>query len=140
GVSIIAVKGYGNYRPFLQVAKDLHIDYFIFSDGEYSTVNKIRNDIYSIFGNSKQFNEYDNIFILDDYDNFEKYLIKEGYQEEVTEAINTSLGKDYFENYKKSLSITKYHKKDKRYRNNNGVKGEEKALLDCLSDNKISYS
>lgn len=140
GVSIIAVKGYGNYKPFLQVAKNLNIDYFIFSDGEYSTINKIKNDIYSIFGNDKSFNEYENIFILDNNNNFEKYLIEEGYKEELIEAINTSLGANYFENYKNNKNGSKYSRKDKRIRNYNGNNGEVKALLDCLSDNKLSYS
>ena len=38
GTNIISVNGFGNYKPFMRIARDLDIDLFILSDGENETI------------------------------------------------------------------------------------------------------
>lgn len=42
GINIIGIGGSGKYKPYLRVAKDLCIDYYIFSDGEAKTIEKVK--------------------------------------------------------------------------------------------------
>lgn len=43
GVNIVSVGGFGKYKPFLRVAKDLDIELFILSDGEEEVIQKLKS-------------------------------------------------------------------------------------------------
>lgn len=44
GANIVSVDGFGNYKPFMRIARDLDIDLFILSDGEEKVIRKVTSD------------------------------------------------------------------------------------------------
>lgn len=84
GIDFVGVGGHGNYLPFLRVTEGLNIPWFILSDAEIETKKSVRKQ----FVDSKSTkDESDVIIFLEDENNFENQLIKDGYVEEIKEAI-----------------------------------------------------
>ena len=84
GIDFVGVGGKGNYLPFLRVTEGLNIPWFILSDAEAETKKSVRKQ----FVDSKSTkHESDVIIFLEDENNFENQLIKDGYIEEIKEAI-----------------------------------------------------
>lgn len=154
GINIISVGGKGKYKPFLQVAKDLKIDYYILSDGETETIKKVTKDIGKTFGTEKGIEEYSNVKFLPNECDFEMYLLSEGYDNELIKAVEDLFGESYISSFI-SKRNGKLQKREKTQdicgecnqhifvdliRDYNGEEGFQKALLDCIHDNKTSYS
>ncbi len=90
GIDFVGVGGSGNYLPFIRFCESFHIPWYILSDGEdeatkavESALNKANVDI------SKSFPE--NVKLIDKKNNFEKFLIAEGYQNEIKKGILSCL-------------------------------------------------
>lgn len=49
GISIIGIGGQ-NYKPFLLLIKNFHINWFIFSDGEDKTIHTVKKAVRDVFG------------------------------------------------------------------------------------------
>jgi putative ATP-dependent endonuclease of OLD family len=102
GINIIGIGGQ-NYKIFLNLIKDFNIKWFIFSDGEERTVNTIRKAIEVL--SDVTLETLSNIIILDEGTNYEKYLIKSGYCDDMIKAINAfENNDDFFSNYAKSYN------------------------------------
>lgn len=154
GINIIGVKGFGNYKPFLSVAKSFNIHFYILSDGEKDTIKKVKKDLKAVFGEDKPVEEYSNVKYLDNEADFEIYLLNSGYYDELDIAMERLLGTGYLEKCitikdKTSMKRTKTSKKcDKcdqfiykdELRDYSGDEGAKRALLDCIHDNKTAYS
>ena len=98
GLDFVGVGGYGGYLPFLRFAEALNIPWIIFSDAENTSGKNIKASVkkhFSELGSTK--NESDCIVFLDDGNDFEKYLIKCGYIEEIELALADLHSKDYLE-------------------------------------------
>jgi putative ATP-dependent endonuclease of OLD family len=83
GVAFVGVGGDGNYFPFLRVADSLTIPWFIFSDGEAVTVARVANALRAL-GLSLP---HDRVTVLSNGRSIEQYLVDEGYQEELKQAV-----------------------------------------------------
>ena len=83
GVNIVGVGGFGKYKPFLRVAKDLGIELFILSDGEKSVIKAVKKAYKKVFGEMSDELISERIKFLPDECDFEKYLIKNGYKDDV---------------------------------------------------------
>lgn len=155
GINIISVGGFGKYKPFLQVAKDFDIKFYILSDGETETIEKVSKDIRNIFGSEKKIDEYNNIKFLPNKCDFENYLLQEGYEKELTLAVEDLFGEDYIKSFISKKNGTKKKRREKTdeicetceqhifmdlIRDYSGEAGFQKAILDCIQDNKTSYS
>jgi len=154
GINIISVNGFGKYKPFLQVAKDLKIHFYILSDGEERTINALTKEIRKIFGTTKSIKEYKNIKFLPNQCDFESYLLDQGYDIEINIALEKLFGKDYLNSYiKKNDGTSGKSKKTNekcptchqnifkgKIRDYKGDDGVRMALLDCIHDNKTAYS
>ena len=81
GISFIGVGGAGKYLPFLRLAKNFNIPWFIFSDGEPIPLRDMR----SALRQAKE-KEDNRVVIIPNNGNFEKYLIDEGYSIEIQEV------------------------------------------------------
>ncbi|MEA1969371.1 MAG: AAA family ATPase, partial [Thermodesulfobacteriota bacterium] len=116
GIDFVGVGGYGGYLPFLRFSEALNIPWLIFSDGEEKAIKAVKSALKKI-KKVEEVNlpDFDNIFILDDLADFEKYLIKTDYVEEIKLALKELYTDDYFENKIKQLDGTK----DKRIKTNN---------------------
>ncbi|WP_010170112.1 ATP-dependent nuclease [Bacillus coahuilensis] len=42
GINVISVGGKGKYKPFLRIAKDFNINFYLLSDGEKETIKKVQ--------------------------------------------------------------------------------------------------
>lgn len=156
GINIIGVDGGGNYYPFLYLADRLGIKWYIFSDGEDSILHKIKKDyckLKNINDDSKDIEFPNNIIYLENNDNFESYLIRESYTEEIEECIKTILNIDDLSTHISTMSTKGKRKQtDKKcsecnqfiYENEvynyQGEDGRNKALLRILIDTKTSYA
>lgn len=84
GINIIGIGGQ-NYRTFLSLIKNFHIHWYIFSDGENSTIRTVKKAVKDVF--EIEIDQCDNIIILDNQEDYEKHLLNNGYENEIVEAI-----------------------------------------------------
>jgi putative ATP-dependent endonuclease of OLD family len=124
GIDFIGVGGNGNYLPFLRVAEALHIPWFILSDAEVNVKKSVKKQFIDSKSNK---NEKDVIVFLEDGNNFEKQLIKDGFIEEIRSAI--------LEN-----EILKCIEDQHKAAKEKEIKGYDTArILQEISDSKASY-
>lgn len=84
GISIIGIGGQ-NYKTFLYLIKNFHINWYIFSDGEDKTIHTVKKAISDVFG--KDIALCNNVIVLDNGEDYEKHLINNGYENEIVDAI-----------------------------------------------------
>ncbi len=88
GIDFVGVGGCGNYYPFINLARSLNIPWFIFSDGEVKVIKKIKKDLQKLYEiDDVNIEEQENIIILPDALDFEKYLIESDYTDEIVSAL-----------------------------------------------------
>lgn len=93
GISIIGIGGQ-NYKTFLSLIKNFHINWFIFSDGEDKTVRTVKNAVRDVFGT--EIEDCNNVIILENGEDYEKHLLNNGYENEIVEAICSIEGNPSF--------------------------------------------
>lgn len=84
GISIIGIGGQ-NYKTFLSLIKNFHINWFIFSDGEEKTIRTVEKAVRDTFGT--EIGHCNNVIVLDNGEDYEKHLLANGYENEIVEAI-----------------------------------------------------
>lgn len=138
GVSIIDAKGVNNYKPYLSLMKNFEIPWFIFSDGENKAIEAVASAIRTIF--NIDYTSLDNISILGNGDNYEKYLVHEGYSDLIIEAICEYEGdEECFNKYVRNMDGEK--KKGGENRNYTAVpSGHKDALIDLCLEGKTKYA
>ena len=98
-IDFIGVGGHGNYLPFIRVAEGLHIPWFILSDGEEKVVKSLEKQIKKLSGAEEvNINDENNVFVLDNECDFEKYLIETGYLDEIKTAFERLYDANYLDN------------------------------------------
>lgn len=146
GINIIGIGGQ-NYKTFLNLLRDYNISWYIFSDGEQSTIKTVKSAVNDVFGLDAL--TCSNVVILDNGDNYEKYLIHNGYVQEMVNAINKFEGDP---NYLTDFAQTRDHTVAKRektglpkcpccnqdiyrdvIRDYSGQTGWEEAVYDCCT-------
>ena len=152
GISIIGIGGQ-NYKTFLSVLKQIHIPWFIFSDGEKETIKTVKNAVGA--QSIEEMESFKNVHIIANQKFYESYLIEEGYSDTIIEAINNfENDKNYFQNYINNRNHTNYKRKKTDQlcstchqniytdvkRDYDGNSGMIQALLDCCVDNKAKYA
>ncbi|EHQ8817796.1 AAA family ATPase, partial [Enterococcus faecalis] len=155
GVNIVSVGGFGKYKPFLRVAKDLDIELFILSDGEEEVIQKVKKAYKSVYCNITEEDIDKRIKFLPEECDFEKYLVNHGYQKELLRVIGLiEQDEDYLSKYidKKNGTEKKRIKTNEKcskcnqnifkapIRDYSGNEGYQEALLDYLKENKTEYS
>lgn len=93
GVNIIGIGGQ-NYKTFLALIKNFHIHWYIFSDGEKSTIRTVSKAVHDIFNCDAT--QCDNVIFLDNEEDYERHLINSGYEDEIVEAIGNLEGEPNF--------------------------------------------
>ena len=130
GLDFIGVGGYGNYLPFLRFAEALNIPWIIFSDGESKVKEKLITDLKTILNkNEIDLNLEDNVVILDNEHDFERYLLESGYQEEIKKTIAS------FEAYKNEQH--RVAKEQNRLKDIEEYNDEK--LYEIITDKKSKY-
>nr|WP_299034991.1 AAA family ATPase [uncultured Tenacibaculum sp.] len=156
GVDIVGTSGGGNYFPFIYFAQKFNIKWFILSDGESSIIKKLKKDYKKLVESDLAIDDIDlpeNIIYFEDEDDFESYMIKNGYQEEIEECLKTVLGiEDLDEIIANKNGTSKGRVKTaeicgtceqnifvENFREYEGEAGKARALGDLLSQNKTKY-
>lgn len=146
GINIIGIGGQ-NYKTFLSLIKNFHIQWFIFSDGESSTIRTVKKAIQDVFGT--ELDQCDNVIVLDNQEDYEKHLLNNGYENEVVEAICSIEGDPNFvsefvrtrdhtvagrerTNLPKCTTCQQFIYQDV-IRNYSGTDGWRNALYDCCT-------
>lgn len=132
GVSIIGIGGQ-NYKTFLTLIRDFDIPWFIFGDGEAKAILSVKSSIENVF--KRDYATLSNVVIIDNGDDYEKHLIREGYTETMIKAIN---GYEEDTNFFETFIAKMKGQKAKRgsVRSYDGADGREQALKDFFSQSK----
>lgn len=157
GIDIVGIDGGGNYFPFIHFAEMLHLKWFVLSDGEANIVKKLKKDYKKLSGSEASVNDIilpSNIIHFDNEDDFESYLISNGFVEEIENCLKeilnvvdlpeliankngTSKGRVKTEDICGTCSQNIFQEQLRDY---NGDEGHLRALNDLLSQNKTKYS
>lgn len=136
GINIVNTGGQ-KYKPYLSLIKDFEIPWFIFSDGEEKTIKTVDAAVRDVFGLGV--GDLSNVVILENGDDYERYLIKEGYSNLIIEAIcEYEEDKLFFDNYINRMNGQK--RKGGIIRNYSDAVGRENALIDLCHENKTDYA
>ncbi len=73
GISFIGVGGDGNYLPFLRLASNFAIPWYIFSDGEQISLKRVQKELAQI--GILDYTKQENVFVIPNNCNFESYLV-----------------------------------------------------------------
>ena len=146
GISIIGIGGQ-NYKTFLSLIKDFNINWYIFSDGETSTIRTVKKAVQDVFGIDSD--QCDNVVILDNQEDYEKHLINSGYETEIVEAICSIEGDaDFVSEYARTNDHTVAGREKTNFpkcttcqqfiyqdiiRDYSGTDGWHKAIYDCCT-------
>lgn len=137
GVSIINIGGKDNYAPFLSLAKDFDIPWFIFSDGEAEAITSVRSAVRDVF--ETDYATLENVIVLDNADDYEKHLIRAGYSELMISAICEHEGDEgFFESYMERMQGQM--RKGGIPRDYNHENGHTEALTDLCHGGKTEYA
>lgn len=136
GVSVISTGGQ-KYKHYLSLIKDFDIPWFIFSDGEKQTIQTVKAAVNDVFGLDAM--DLQNVIILENGDDYEKYLIREGYADLIVEAICEYRGEAKFlDSYMEQMNGQK--KKGGTVRDYNHENGRTEALTDLCHEHKADYA
>lgn len=137
GVNIINIGGKDNYAPYLSLANDFDIPWFIFSDGEDNAIQSVRTAISKVF--NKDYATLDNVVILGDGNDYEKDLIQAGYSELMINAIcDHEEENSFFDTYIQRMQGKR--RKGGGTRNYNHENGRIEALNDLCFEGKTKYA
>ena len=156
GVDVVGIDGGGNYFPFIYFAGKLHLKWFILSDGEATIIKKIKKDYKKLSGSETIVNDIilpNNIIHFDDENDFESYIIENGFLEEIESCLKTILNVDDLDEVianRNGTSKGRIKTDDicetcaqnifiEDLRNYSGIEGKKSALNDLLSQNKTKY-
>jgi putative ATP-dependent endonuclease of OLD family len=156
GIDIVGIDGGGNYFPFIYFAENLHLRWFILSDGEETIIKKLKKDFKKLSKSSLNINEIvlpDNIIHFDDENDFESYILNNGFLDEIESCLKTILNIDDLDELIASINGTsKGRVKTENVcetctqnifledlRDYNGIEGRLTAINDLLSKNKTKY-
>lgn len=138
GVSIINTGGKSKYKPFLSLVKDFDIPWFIFSDGEAEAIADVNSAIKEVFG-VDDYNKLNNVIVLENGEDYEDYLISEGYSDLIIEAIS-----EYENNPSFLISYINctngQKRRDKSIRDYTHENGQHDALVDFCHNHKTKYA
>ncbi len=88
GIDLIGCNGGGNYAPFIRVAHELNIPWYIFSDGEAKIVASLNSFIREHSGFAEGIENHPRVFILPGGMDYESYLLNSEYQDSCKNAID----------------------------------------------------
>ncbi|MCD6366000.1 MAG: AAA family ATPase [Bacteroidales bacterium] len=154
GLDFVGVGGHGNYLPFLRFAEVLNIPWLIFSDGESKVKKKLIKDLKKILNkNEIDLDSENNVVVLDHEYDFERYLLANGYEEEIKTAFSKLHSDTYLEEeIKKKDGTTRRRIKttaicdtckqsiyEDVLRDYSSDDGYQQALYDCMTSQKAQF-
>jgi putative ATP-dependent endonuclease of the OLD family len=136
GISLIGVGGYGNYLPFLTLVSKFGIPWYIFSDAEELAIQRVKSALQKI--GISDYSQHSNILFLSNGNNFESYLVREGYDDVIKTMLdNYHQTTDYLRDYIDQKDGQRLKKDVIRDYKSEG--GDTRAMIDILSGDKTKY-
>lgn len=136
GVSIINTGGQ-KYKPYLSLIKDFDIPWFIFSDGEAATIQTVKTAVQDVLGIDAS--KLPRVVMLENGDDYEDYLIHEGYSNLIIEAIcEHEEDTKFFDSYIERMDGQK--RKGGVTRAYTNASGRNNALIDLCHERKTEYA
>jgi putative ATP-dependent endonuclease of OLD family len=140
GINFIGVGGAGNYLPFLRLADSFKRPWYIFSDADARplkdvpiALNKINITIDISQGIIPS-----NVFFLDNGDDFESYIVRQGYKDSICNMLNSYHEHDnYLQDYMIRMKDQKI--KGGSTRNYISPQDDDRAMTDILTEGKTKY-
>lgn len=133
GFSFVRVGGAANYFPFIWLAEQLNIPWYVFSDGEPQPVSHLERALHSA-GQSKAA-DCQNVVVIPGGLNFETQLVAEGYLPEIEATFDHVEGMvGFLDDY-----IARMHDKPGKKKTTRDYKtadGRLKAVCDAMSEAK----
>lgn len=133
GFSFIGVGGL-HYFPFVWLAQELGISWYVFSDGETTPVKTMHGQLKRAGVEDPQNDK--RVFVLEGKRNLERELLHEGYAAEVEQGIAVTEGETWLDEY-----VETYHGQAKKkgvMRDYKGGEGRAAALADAMEAYKTS--
>lgn len=136
GFSFVGIGGDGHYFPFVWLAKNFGINYYVFSDGDKKAITRVTGALARV--GITDLKGCSNVILLPNENNFESQLLEEGYQKELEAALVKVDGDEFLLNYINTLDGKDGRKKDGvlTKRDYSGKEGRTRAVLDAFSENK----
>lgn len=138
GINVVGVGG-NNYTPFIKLLDRLDIEWYIFSDGEKQPLNELKKCLKKLSVDS-DFDDFNNVFYLENENCFETYCIEQGYVQEIEKAICEVEGNPNYVNY-----YIEQHNNQKakggsiRNYKTDADGGYSRAIKDCIMSDKTKY-
>ncbi|WP_409417581.1 AAA family ATPase [Flavobacterium sp. PS2] len=156
GIDVVGIDGGGNYFPFIYFAENLHLKWFILSDGEEAIIKKLKKDFKKLSKSTSAINQIvlpENIVHFDNGYDFESYISNNGFSDEIEICLETILGVDDLDELianKNGTSKGRMKTEDvcetcnqnifvDSLRDYNGDEGRANAINDLLTSNKTKY-
>lgn len=140
GINFIGVGGAGNYLPFLRLAYSFKRPWYIFSDADARPLKDVPvalNKI-NIIIDITQGIIPSNVFFLDNGDDFESYLVRQGYKDAICNMLNSYHENDnYLQDYMIRMKDQKV--KGGNTRNYQSPQDDDRAMIDILTEGKTKY-
>lgn len=93
GLEFVGVGGCGNYFPFIYLAEQFNIPWYIFSDGEPKTMKDVLKAYNKTFNKTEHdINNIHNIFVIPNGADFERMLLDNDFSAEIELCLNDLLG------------------------------------------------
>ena len=128
------------YYPFILIAKEFHIPWYIFSDGEPQIVASVKSALVKA-GESP---DSDRLFTIPDNKKFEEYIVNENYQKVLIQMIidleaknskhKTTLEKEWEEKDNKKEGILNY-----LTRNKTKCGGKVAEVITSIDENNLKF-
>lgn len=135
GFNFVGVGG-GNYFPFVWLATNFRMAWYIFSDGEPRPVANLKSQL-ARAGHS-DITKCPQVSLIPGGNDYEKQLIDEGYLDAIEMAVAKTFGSDKLDDYIASLHGKPGKKVDGKEttRDYSGAEGRKSAVLDFMRENK----
>lgn len=135
GFSFVGVRG-GNYYPFMYLAEEFQIPWYIFSDGESKPVANLKGTLARLGIGESQIGP--NVKIIPNGLDYEALLLQEGYADAIESAIRKTYGDEVLNDYIAMLNGKNRKAVDgiQTKRNYAGPNGKTDAMIDYMRENK----
>ncbi|NET58220.1 MAG: AAA family ATPase [Symploca sp. SIO2E6] len=136
GISLIGTGGCGNYLPFLRLVSNFGIPWYIFSDAEKAAIKAVKADLEKI--GISDASQCQNVVFLPSEQNFESYLVDEGYGDAIQTMLNDYYQTtDYLSDYQTDMHGKKAKGGVTRDYQSEGC--DIRAMIDILREGKTQY-
>jgi putative ATP-dependent endonuclease of OLD family len=136
GFSFVGCGGGTNYYPFIWLAKNFGMRWYVLSDGEERIVASLNGQLKRMGLDPAE--KLANISIIDDKTNYEGHLISSGYMDAIEKAFEETLGAGALDKYIADLDGKSKGKIDGKevLRDYKGAEGRKRAAVDLLENRK----